>query len=109
MGASKSEQFSSEHNEMASLMKALGHPARIAIFEHLLQIENCICGDLVNVLPLSQPTISQHLKEMKLVGLIKGNVEGNSICYCLDEHKVEQIFTYIKEIKTALSLKNSCC
>lgn len=109
MGASKSDQFSTEHNELASLMKALGHPARVAIFEHLLKIDNCICGDLVDVLPLAQPTISQHLKELKSVGLIKGTVEGNSICYCLNEDKVEQIFNYIQNIKQALHLKNECC
>ncbi len=109
MGASKSEQFSTKHNDIAALMKALGHPARIAIFEHLLKIDNCVCGDLVDVLPLAQPTISQHLKELKSVGLIQGSVEGNSICYCLNENKIEEMFTYIQQIKQTLSSKLDCC
>ena len=65
MGASKSESFSVKHNEMATLFKALSHPARIAIVDYLLSVDSCICGDIVNELPLAQPTISQHLKELK--------------------------------------------
>ena len=65
MGASKSDYFTIEQNEIAILMKALGHPARIAIIEHLLKIDSCVCNDIVNEIPLSQPTISQHLKELK--------------------------------------------
>ena len=83
MGASKSESFSLEQNEMATLFKALSHPARIAIVDYLLTVDTCICGDIVNELPLAQPTISQHLKELKHLGLIKGNVEGTSVCYCI--------------------------
>ena len=84
MGATKSIHFTDKQNELAVLAKALGHPARIAILEHLLNVSACICGDIVNELPLAQPTISQHLKELKNAGLIKGNIEGNSICYCID-------------------------
>ena len=83
MGASKTEHFTAEQNQLATLAKALGHPARVAILEYLLKVNKCICGDIVNELPLAQPTVSQHLKELKLAGLIKGNVEGNSICYCI--------------------------
>ena len=79
MGASKTEQFTDQQNELAVLAKALGHPARIAIIEYLLKVNTCICGDIVNELPLAQPTVSQHLKELKNAGLIKGNFEGASI------------------------------
>src|SRR5918993_4302500 len=84
MGATKTEHFTDKQNEIATLAKALGHPARIAIMEYLLKVDTCICGDIVNELPLAQPTVSQHLKELKNAGLIKGNIEGNSICYCID-------------------------
>ncbi len=85
MGATKTDHFTDKQNGIAILTKALGHPARIAIIEYLLKVDACICGDIVNELPLAQPTVSQHLKELKNAGLIKGEIEGNSICYCLDK------------------------
>ena len=91
MGASKTDSFTEKQNELAILTKALGHPARIAIIEYLLKVDSCICGDIVNELPLAQPTVSQHLKELKNAGLIKGNFEGTSICYCIDELGFEKI------------------
>lgn len=69
MGATKTEHFTGKHNSIAILAKALGHPARIAIIEYLLSVETCICGDIVNELPLAQATVSQHLKELKTPGL----------------------------------------
>lgn len=95
MGISKSDFFTEEQNEISGLMKALGHPARVAIIEFLLKKESCICGDIVNELPLSQPTISQHLKELKNVNIIKGSVEGNSICYCLNLETLNKIEKYV--------------
>lgn len=99
MGVTKVENFSSKQNELAVLAKALGHPARIAILEHLIGIDRCICGDLVEELPLSQATISQHLKGLKEAKLIKGNIEGTSVCYCIDQvnwkkaqHLLNQMF-----------------
>lgn len=109
MGASKTDHFSPEHVEMSAIMKALGHPARLAILEHLLKVDSCVCGDIVDVIPLSQPTISQHLKELKTVALIKGTVEGNSVCYCLNENIIEKLFTYIGNIKSTLVAKSSYC
>ena len=110
MGASKSESFSVEQNEMASLFKALSHPARIAIVDYLLTVDTCICGDIVNELPLAQPTVSQHLKELKNAGLIKGNFEGTSICYCIDEVGFEKIKGFFQEITNHLEkTKNQCC
>ena len=84
MGLSKTEIFTSEQNEIALFAKVFGHPARVAILQHLFKIDACVCGDLVNEIGLAQPTISQHLKELKLLGLIKGTVEGTSVCYCID-------------------------
>ncbi len=85
MGVTKHSNFTEEQNELAAMFKALAHPARVAILEQLLKRKQCVCGDLVDVLPLSQATVSQHLKELKKAGLIKGEVEGTSVCYCIDE------------------------
>lgn len=85
MGATKTEGFSKTQIELATLTKALGHPARIAILQFLAKRKSCVCGDIVEELPLSQSTVSQHLKELKQAGLIKGDIEGPSVCYCIDE------------------------
>lgn len=84
MGLTKTEMFNDLQNEISLFAKALGHPARVAILQHLFKINSCVCGDLVNEIGLAQPTISQHLKELKQLGLIKGNIEGTSVCYCID-------------------------
>ncbi len=98
------------HNEMATLTKALGHPARIAILEYLMKVNACICGDIVDELPLAQPTVSQHLKELKNAGLIKGSVEGTSICYCIDEGGIKKLNEYFGNIAAKISgQKNKCC
>ena len=109
MGASKSESFSVEQNEMASLFKALSHPARIAIVDYLLTVDTCICGDIVNELPLAQPTVSQHLKELKNAGLIKGSIEGNAICYCIDDKAIQKIKQYFDAFNIKIEKKKSCC
>jgi predicted transcriptional regulator len=83
MGATKSDLFTDEQNKLSAMAKAIGHPARIAILQELLKTNTCICGDLVNELGLAQPTISQHLKELKNAGLIQGTIEGASVCYCI--------------------------
>lgn len=85
MGLTKTEEFTKTHNDLAALTKALGHPARIAILQFLASQESCVCGDIVDELPLSQSTVSQHLKELKKSGLIKGNIDGPSVCYCIDQ------------------------
>ena len=84
MGLTKSEIFSTEQNQLAQLLKALAHPARIAILQELMKSNTCICGDLVDELGLAQATISQHLKELKNAGLIQGTIEGVSVCYCIN-------------------------
>lgn len=84
MGIIKSALFTDEQNQLATLAKALAHPARIAILQHLLATRACVCGDLVQELGLAQATVSQHLKELKQLGLIKGEISGKRVCYCID-------------------------
>jgi len=108
MGASKTEHFTEKQNQIALIAKALGHPARIAIIDYLLKVNECICGDIVNELPLAQPTISQHLKELKNAGLIKGNIDGNAICYCINEKTFGILKTYFTDIITTVTEKNCC-
>ena len=110
MGASKTEHFTEYQNQIALLAKAMGNPARIAILEFLLKSKSCICGDIVNELPLAQPTISQHLKELKNAGLIKGNIEGNAICYCINEEGFEKIKTFFETLtsKSNSNLSSEC-
>ena len=110
MGLTKFEIFTEADNQLAQIAKVLGHPARIAILRYLFKIETCVCGDLVQEIGLAQPTISQHLKELKQLGLIKGNIEGTSVCYCIDTEKWQEM----KTIMTAffdqdLVEKPNCC
>ena len=110
MGATKTDHFTDKQNAIATLAKALGHPARVAIIEYLLKTEACICGDIVNELPLAQPTVSRHLKELKNAGLIKGSIEGNTICYCIDEKTLDKLQGYFASISARLAKKrNNCC
>ena len=110
MGASKSAEFTAEQNDISQVFKALGHPARIAIIQHLMNIKSCICNDLVGILPLSQATISQHLRELKEAEIIKGTIEGTSVCYCLNSNVFETMINTLEEFKE-LDQKNTkeCC
>lgn len=90
MGLSKTESYTAKQNRIADLAKALAHPARVAILEFLASKDACICGDIVQELPLSQATVSQHLAELKRVGLIKGEFEGPRVCYCIDKKSWEE-------------------
>ncbi len=110
MGATKTDHFTDKQNAIATLAKALGHPARVAIIDYLLKVDTCICGDIVNELPLAQPTVSQHLKELKNAGLIKGEIEGNSICYCIDEKVIQKLQAFFDNVSTKLkNKKTDCC
>ena len=109
MGVTKSAEFTEKQNNIANLAKAIGHPARVAIIEYLMKVDTCICGDIVNELPLAQATISQHLKELKNAGIIKGTIEGNSICYCLDPIVMLKISNYFLKISSKLTNKKSNC
>jgi DNA-binding transcriptional ArsR family regulator len=110
LGASKSDQFTEEQNDISILFKALGHPARIAIIQHLMNTKSCICNDLVGILPLSQATISQHLRELKDAEIIKGTIEGTSVCYCLNLNVFETLINTLREFKS-LDQENTkeCC
>lgn len=108
MGATKIDLFTDQQNTISTLTKAFGHPARVAIIEYLMNAETCICGDIVNELPLAQPTVSQHLKELKNAGVIKGNIEGNTICYCIDEKTIDQLQKYFANILIKLNEKTGC-
>ena len=90
MAYSKADKFSDDEIELAKLAKALGHPARIAIIKFLASKNVCICGDIVDELPLSQSTTSQHLKELKEAGLVKGDIDGPRVCYCLNPEVIEK-------------------
>ena len=105
MGSTKIDSYSEEHIVLSSLFKALGHPARLAIIEYLIKRDSCVCGDIVNKLPLAQPTVSQHLKELKTVGLIKGSVEGNAICYCINENVLDILNKRLSSFTEKLKLK----
>jgi len=108
MGLTKTEGFTKNQLELASFAKALAHPARIAILQFLATQRACFCGDIVSSLPLSQSTVSQHLKELKNVGLIKGDVEGPSICYCIDEKNWQKVRTILADLFENFDPKNCC-
>lgn len=110
MGITKSEIFSEEQNKIAAMAKVLGHPARISILQHIFETKTCICGDLVDKIGLAQPTISQHLKELKTVGLIKGNVEGTSVCYCIHrENWISMKKLLISFLDQDICTTSECC
>ena len=109
MGITKTEKFTAKQNRLANIAKALGHPARIAILETLSQRSTCVCGDLVDELPLSQSTISQHLAELKKTGLITGTINGPSTCYCIDGKAWEEAKTIINQFMRASVSTEECC
>lgn len=109
MGITRTDHFSIAQNRLAKLAKALGHPARIAIIEVLLKRNSCICNDIVEELPLSQSTVSQHLKELKDVGIIKGEIEGTSICYCIDEKVWKEAQKALTKLFDAYKGDTNCC
>jgi len=110
MGLAKTEMFTDQQNEIALFSKVFGHPARVTILQHLFKIDSCVCGDLVNKIGLAQPTISQHLKELKHLGLIKGNVEGTSVCYCINSENWSKMKeTMLQFLNQDISNKEDCC
>ena len=109
MGITKTELFTDHQNELAQIAKALGHPARIAILQHLLQVNACIGGEIVDVVPLAQPTISRHLKELKEVGIIKGTIEGTSIHYCINGERWREIQKQLIGLFDTYVIDQDCC
>lgn len=109
MGLAKTEIFSERQNQIALYGKVFGHPARVAIMDYLFKSKACVCGDLVDEIGLAQPTISQHLKELKYLGLIKGNVEGTSVCYCIDLENWLQMKRLMVSFLDQDMPSESCC
>jgi DNA-binding transcriptional ArsR family regulator len=111
MGATKTDLFTKKQNELATMAKAIAHPARIAILQQLIKTNACICGDLVEDLGLAQPTISQHLKELKNAGLIQGTVEGVSVCYCINPKVWKQYQQFFGDFFTNVPVvaEKDCC
>ncbi|MFD0793034.1 ArsR/SmtB family transcription factor [Mucilaginibacter litoreus] len=109
MGVTKADIFTDEQNKLAAQLKAIAHPARIAILQHLIKINACICGDLVDELGLAQATISQHLKELKNVGLIQGTIEGVSVCYCIEPNAWNNLQKQLNVFFKSYQQTHSCC
>lgn len=110
MGTTKTEIYSDSQNRIARFAKALGHPARVAILQHLFRTQACFCGDLVSEIGLAQPTISQHLKELKYLGLIRGNVEGTNVCYCVDDAAWTEMKALLSRfLDQDVATANDCC
>lgn len=109
MGANKSEEFSVKDNNIAKYARALSHPARVAILRLLIQKNACICGDIVDELPLSQSTVSQHLKELKAAGLIQGDIDGAKVCYCIDEKEWKAAKEKLNLLFDSSEMKKKCC
>ena len=108
MGVTKTQVFTAKQNRIADLAKAFAHPARVAIIQHLLKEKSCVCGDLVDVLPLAQATVSQHLKELKQIGILRGEINPPRVCYCINEvvwRETKAIFAGIFEEE----VKPDCC
>ena len=108
MGITKSHIFTLKENKLAKYAKALGHPARISILKLLAKKQACICGDIVDELPLSQSTVSQHLKELKDAGLIKGDIDGASVCYCIDKKEWKNAQASINQLFDSYKGSNCC-
>lgn len=111
MAIHKKEEFTQKEQDLAAFAKALAHPARIAILKVLAQRNECICGEIVEILPLAQSTVSQHLKELKNAGLITGSVDGPRSCYCINWKAFEKFNQEFSWLFTNLKIKSekSCC
>lgn len=109
MGLTKTEIFTVEQNRLAVMLKAIAHPARIAILQEIIKSNTCICGDLVDELGLAQPTISQHLKELKNAGLIQGTIEGVSVCYCIEPVAWKLLQENLNAFFGTFQDKSTCC
>src|SRR5687768_15216888 len=109
MGATKSYEFTAKENKLAKYAKALAHPARVAILKLLAQKQTCVCGDIVDELPLSQSTVSQHLKELKEAGLIQGEIDGVKVCYCIDPKEWKAAQVWLNQLFDSYKGDGKCC
>lgn len=107
MAKAELQRFSVADNELAAFAKALAHPARVAIIRYLSKVNGCVCGDIVDVVPLAQSTVSQHLRELKNAGLIRGEIDGTSICYCLNSEAWERLSAAFNSAFE--STRSGCC
>ncbi|MBU2903035.1 ArsR/SmtB family transcription factor [Maribacter dokdonensis] len=107
MGLTKTQIFNAEQNDLAIIFKVLSNPARIAILQYISRQDTCICNDIVDEIGLAQPTISQHLKELKSIDLIRGEIEGKKVCYCINLQK----WTAIQDLLNSFfnTTKSNCC
>ncbi len=108
MAINKKEEFAADILQLSEFAKALSHPARIAILQTLAEKQTCICGEIVEVLPLAQATVSQHLKELKAAGLIIGEVEGKKSCYCINWEALERLGGNLQNLFKNLSTYKDC-
>ena len=109
MGATKTDLFTKQQNDIANMAKAIAHPARVAILQYLVKKNACVCGDLVDELGLAQPTTSQHLKELKNAGIIQGSIEGTSVCYCINPKVWKQYKDLFNGFFKEVTLEAKCC
>jgi predicted transcriptional regulator len=109
MGVTRTDIFSDKQNHLAVMLKAIAHPARIAILEHIINANACICGELVDELGLAQATISQHLKELKNAGLIQGTIEGASVCYCIEPGAWNMLKQHFNNFLDSYKQTSTCC
>lgn len=109
MGLTKSENYTDQQNQLATRLKALAHPARLAIVQELLKLESCACGHFVEETGLAQPTVFRHLKELKAAGIIKGNVSGKHVCYCIDLDNWKALQNQLQQLFAAYTPIDNCC
>ncbi|MDX2360634.1 MAG: metalloregulator ArsR/SmtB family transcription factor [Crocinitomicaceae bacterium] len=109
MGLTKTDNYTERQVELSKMIKVLGHPARIAILESIIKTDACVCGDLVTEIGLAQSTISQHLKELKTVGLIQGTIEGTSMCYCIDAKNWNKLKDELNQLFNSAKCEGDCC
>lgn len=109
MGLTRIDKYTNEQVNLAQLLKVLGHPARIAIVQSIIRTDSCVCGDLVTEIGLAQSTISQHLKELKDVGIIQGTIEGTSVCYCINKETWDRLKLSLGELLNAVDANPKCC
>ncbi|MDG1330881.1 MAG: metalloregulator ArsR/SmtB family transcription factor [Crocinitomicaceae bacterium] len=109
MGLTRIDKYTQEQVDLAQLLKVLGHPARIAIVQSIIRTDSCVCGDLVTEIGLAQSTISQHLKELKHVGIIQGTIEGSSVCYCINKETWGRLESTVNELFKSVAANPDCC
>ena len=109
MASAKTDLFPKATVDLARMAKAMAHPARIVILEFLIEQDRCICGTIVDALPLSQSSVSQHLKELKEAGLIRGEIDGPRVCYCINPETFQKLGSYLSDLIVRAAHHQNCC